>query len=127
LSDADLVRLAEVDFERHVSLVATLLDGGDERIVGVARYIRRDDEGAPTRAELAVTVADDHQGRGIASALLRRLAQIAHARGVKEFEADVLGDNGRMLRLLESSGFATRRSIESGVVHVILSTDATPG
>ena len=67
LSEAELTRFTQLDFIDHVGLVATLSHGGEERFIGVARYVRST---APTRAEVAFAVADEHQGRGIATVLL---------------------------------------------------------
>lgn len=122
LSDAELVHLAEVDFDRHVALVATVPEGCDERIVGVGRYIRLAEDGDPALAEVALTIADEHQGRGIATALLHHLARIGHANGVENFAAEVLGDNHRILQMLDRTGVATTRAVGSGVVHVTIPT-----
>lgn len=122
LSEAELTRLTELDFRNHVALVATLLENGQERIIGVARYIRNDD---PSRAEVAFAVLDAHQGRGIATLLLEHLRRIAHASGVKEFQADVLGDNKRMLEVFARSGFNVRRTSAAGVVHLSFPIEET--
>lgn len=117
LSQMDLARLTELDFVTHVGLVATLTGSGRgrERIIGVGRYVRLDE---PDVAELAFAVLDEHQGRGIATLLLEHLGRIARANGIREFRAEVLGDNNRMLEVFATSGFTVRRSFESGLVHV---------
>jgi acetate---CoA ligase (ADP-forming) len=122
LSENELVRLTVLDFVQHVGLVATLHDGQDESIIGVARYIRGL---KPERAEVSFAVLDDHQGRGIATVLLEHLGRLARAAGITEFEADVLGDNNRMLEVFGKSGFRVRRSIEGGVVHLSFPTAET--
>jgi GNAT superfamily N-acetyltransferase len=121
LSDDEVRRFTELDFERHVGLVATALDEGRERILGVARHIVL--EGAPGRVEMVVAVSDDQQGRGIGTALLEHLARIAIARGLRRFEADIHGGNERMLRMLRHSGLSVARSGGGGVVHVSLSVE----
>ncbi|MGH7948875.1 MAG: GNAT family N-acetyltransferase, partial [Candidatus Binataceae bacterium] len=123
LGDAELDRLTDLDFRNHVGLVATLRDGGTERIIGVGRYIRRKD---PVRAEIAFAVLDEYHGRGIGTLLLEHLSRIARSAGIAEFEADVLGDNRRMLEVFAQSGFKVRRSFDSGVVHVYFPTQETP-
>jgi acetate---CoA ligase (ADP-forming) len=118
LSSVELAYLTELDFERHVALVALLKDGGEERIIGVARYVRTHDE-SRARAELAITVADDQQGRGLGTLLLEHLARLARAQGIEEFEAEVLTENGAMMDVFSASGFAVTKTIESGVFHVL--------
>ncbi len=127
LGDEELRRFTEVDFVRHVALVATLREGDGERIIGVGRYISVGDEPARrTRAEVAFAVADEHQGRGIGTLLLEHLARFARANGITEFEADVLGENNRMLEVFVMSGFAVKRSVDYGIVHVSFPTEETP-
>lgn len=88
--------LADVDGTRHVAWVALV----GERPVGIARYIRT---GAGA-AEVAFEVVDDHQGRGIGSALLDALATVALADGVATLEASVEPDNHPSIRLLTRIG-----------------------
>ncbi len=122
LSNDDLKFLTELDFDNHVALVATIIEGGVEHLLGVSRYVRGAER---TRAELAFAVLDKDQGRGIAPLLLEHLIHIAHANGITEFEANVLGDNVRMLEVFAHSGLKVRRSFESGTVHLVFSTDET--
>ena len=113
LSERELARFTEADFDRMLTLIATAPTEDRERIVGVAQYVLIDG-----RADLACSIVDDHQRRGIGSLLFERLLEAALASGIREFEADVLGDNHRMLRLLDASGIPKHRSVESGVVHL---------
>lgn len=117
LSDDALGRFTEVDFDEHVALVAVEPEGADECIVGVGRYIRT----KPTCAEVALAVVDDHQGRGIGTVLLRHLVAIARETGIECFEADVLGENQKMLEVFAHSGFPLERTFDSGVFHISFS------
>ncbi|MCX8071030.1 MAG: GNAT family N-acetyltransferase [Candidatus Binatia bacterium] len=124
LTDEELVRFTEPDFVTHVALVATRLEDGKERIIGVGRYIIPP-HGDPRRAEVAFAVADAYQGKGIGTALLEHLASIARERGVTEFEANVLGENNQMLEVFARSGFRVARTVEGGIVHVSFPTEET--
>jgi hypothetical protein len=70
---------------------------------GVGRYAAYADE--PGRSKFAITVADDWQGRGIGSALSRRLLIRAREEGVRVVEAIALADNRAALSLLRGLGF----------------------
>jgi GNAT superfamily N-acetyltransferase len=120
LSPQDLKHLTELDFKSHVGLAATLTENGRERFIGVGRYICGAD---PHRAEVAFAILDEFQGHGIGTLLLEHLSRIADANGVSEFEADVLGENRQMLEVFAHSGFESRRSLDSGIVHLRSSTN----
>ncbi len=98
--------LTEVDGVDHVALVALETgepgESGDERGVGVARFVRNRQD--PATAELAVTVLDRAQGRGVARRLLAELAAAAQVRGIDTFTAEVIAGNSRARRLLTSLG-----------------------
>jgi len=122
LTKAELQYLTELDFVARVGLVATLRTGDQEKIIGIGRYTRLGDGEAPRRAEVAFAVLDSHQRRGIGTLLLEHLARIARAHGITEFEADVLGENNRMLDVFSKSGFGVSRSIDGGIFHVTFPT-----
>lgn len=102
LTAAQLRYLTEVDQDRHVALVAIDLDSDRHPGIGVARFVRLEDE--PAVAEAAVTVLDDYQGRGLGTTLLGLLAIAAVRRGVSVFRSYVLGENQEMLVLFDALG-----------------------
>ncbi len=126
ITEQELAQLTDLDFEREMALVATFGDGPDEKIVGLGRYSLIADAPDKRRsAEVAFAVADEHQGRGIGTALLENLAAVARLRSIAEFEANILSENCQMMRLLEGSGFRISRSEESGVIHISFPTAET--
>lgn len=126
LTDEELQGFTELDFKDRVALVATLRNAEDERIIAVGRYSVLDlGEDAPKTAEVAFAVQDEYQGRGIGTLLLDHLIPIARAHGIVEFEADVLGENNRMLEVFSKSGFEIKRSLEEGVFHFLFPTKET--
>jgi len=122
LSDKELVYFSEVDFERHVALVASILIESGEIPVGTGRYIIGSDNEALPGAEVAFDVEDEFQGLGVATILLKHLAIIARASGLEEFEAVVLSENRRMLEVFRHSGLAIEtRNAPDGITEVKLS------
>ncbi len=115
LSAAELDYLVDVDHKDHEAIVA--IDPSSGEGLGVARYVRSTDD--PEIAEVAVTVADDWQGRGLGRALLERLTYRARREGVRRFSALVLSDNRASLGLLESVG-VIRRTFEAGAVELVI-------
>src|SRR5215470_6673734 len=127
LTDEELRYFTELDFTRDVALVATLREAQEEHIIGVGRYFRISEDGQPTtHAEVAFTVADAYQGRGVGTLLLEHLAAIARRQGIDTFEAYVLGGNNRMLEVFGASGFTVQRALDTGVFHVSFPTADTP-
>src|SRR5215831_62270 len=117
LDERHLAPLFKVGDDRHFCLVAEA--GG--RILADAHYVTEPSD--PTRAEVAFAIADAAQGRGIGTRMLERLAEIAYARGVRTFVADVLGTNHRMMDVFVQSGFAVEQRLESGVYRVTMPLD----
>jgi len=120
LTPAELAHLTEVDFDQHVALVALVADedDGHERVVGVGRYYAGTTPGGEQVAEVAFTVDDAYQGRGICTHLLHHLGTIAQARGIGRFEAFVHPDNRPMLEVFENSGYRVREQADTDLVHV---------
>jgi GNAT superfamily N-acetyltransferase len=106
LTKAELRYLTEVDGHNHEALGAIDPDTG--RGVGIARYVR--DAGNPTRAEAAVTVADDWQRRGLGKLLLERLTERARTEGITHFTALVASDNSGVKALVKQLGYPVQIS-----------------
>ena len=70
--------------------------------MGVARYIRSGED--HDLAEVAVTVADQWQGRGLGRALLGRLTYLARRAGIRRFGAVVQRENLASLGLAAGAG-----------------------
>lgn len=107
-NDALLRMLVDVDHRDREALIA--LD--DQGIIGVARYGT-----SPTAShDVAVVVADDWQGRGLGTLLIRRLAHIARLRGISRFHATMLGDNARAQSLVRGLSTHVTMRFEDGYV-----------
>jgi RimJ/RimL family protein N-acetyltransferase len=98
LSPAELRYFTDVDHHDHEALGA--LNHADGRGVGIARYVRDADD--PQAAEIAVTIIDDWQGRGLGTELVAQLSERARAEGIRRFTALVAADNPAMAGLLRN-------------------------
>jgi acetyl coenzyme A synthetase (ADP forming)-like protein len=103
------------DWVDRGSLVGSVTEGGEERIVALANYVRLRD---PLSAEVAFTVADDYQGRGIGTRLLEQLAARAAAEGIERFIGEVMADNAAMIHVFEGVGFEVTRALSGGEVEM---------
>jgi len=120
LSAAELRFLTEVDHHDHEAIGA--LSPADGRGVGIARYIR--DPGDPEAAEIAVTIADDWQGRGLGTELLARLSDRARQEGICRFTATIAYGNAAMATLLQNMG-AELAGHDHGTVDYVVDLDRT--
>lgn len=101
LSPSLLKLLTEVDQQLHRAWVAEDCAPGG-RLVADARYVC--EPGRADRAEFAVTVADDWQGRGLGRRLIAHLAGQARLQGVRQLYGDILAEHRRMLALMRDQG-----------------------
>jgi GNAT superfamily N-acetyltransferase len=94
------------------SLVAV----AEGEIVGHALYV----EGPHGEAEVALVVEDGWQSRGIGKLLLAGLARKAAGRGVESFTGAVLGENRRVLGLVDAVFFGARHTLRDGSYDIFM-------
>jgi acetyl coenzyme A synthetase (ADP forming)-like protein len=113
-----LEALTDLDYDRRFALGAEL---GDE-LVAIARFDRLADG---EEAEVAFTVQDDQQGRGIGTLLLEHLAAAAAELGVRRFVASTLPGNHRMLRVFTEAGFTVDQRFDGGTIELSFPIEPT--
>jgi acetyltransferase len=114
-----LTRICFIDYDRELALVAERQDPrtSEREILGVGRLSKL--HGLP-EAEFAVVVADPVQGKGLGTALLRRLIQIARNEKLQCIRAEILPQNRRMQSLCRKLGFQLRFALDDDVVRAQL-------
>lgn len=117
LSDTELDYFTRLDFYHHAALVAEA--PREDGVIAVGRYIEVQPPPERRRAEVAFLVRDDHQGKGVATQLLKHLMRIARDNGIAEFEAEMLPTNTKMLEVFENSGYKLKRSRERDSTRVV--------
>jgi GNAT superfamily N-acetyltransferase len=103
LSPAEVKRLCDVDGVHSMAFVATVQRDGHETEIGVSRYAELEGDDA---GELAVTIADAWQDKGLGQLLLQRLVTYAKSHGVKRLYSLELADNGAMRELADELGMS---------------------
>jgi acetyltransferase len=107
-------RLSQIDYDREMALIAVAADGATA--LGVVRFAADPDN---QRAEFAIGLRSDWQGRGLGWTMMRRIAEVARARGIGELFGDVLRENDRMVQLCRDLGFTiTPHADASEQMHV---------
>lgn len=117
LTDYEVHRFVDADQQNRVVLVATL----GEHMIGTGGYDRISDD----EAEVAFMVADDQQGRGVGTLLLEHLAQAGRERGILRFVAEVLPENGQMLRAFRAAGYQISQGFAQGLMRFEFPIEAT--
>jgi len=102
LSDAQLYNFTEIDQHNHVAWIALARNETEHRGVGIARFIRIQDQ--PTIAEFGLVVIDSYQHRGLGTVLLAVLDRMARINGIETLRGFVLTDNLVMIRWLGRLG-----------------------
>jgi GNAT superfamily N-acetyltransferase len=108
----------DIDYDRHMAFVATIMHEDKELEIGVARYVATENPGS---CEFAVTVNDAWQGSGVAGLLMISLEHAAREHGFKTMEGIVLASNHKMLKFARQLGFKSHRNPgEADTVHIEL-------
>ncbi len=120
LSDGACRYLTQIDYRSHLALIA--VEPERDCAIGIARYcLLQGDE----LAEAALVVVDEWQSRGVGRCLLEQLVAAAREQGITGFQARVLSENRRMMRILRHSGHALHVEQESKVIYLRLLFDGT--
>ena len=107
--------MVAVDYQERFGVVATIGTADAERIVAAAHWILDVNE---NMAEVAFSVADSLQNRGIGKYMSHLLARLAKEKGIRGFRASTLPQNMPMRRIFE------REAIENGsTLHSIYDED----
>lgn len=117
LPHSRVMPLVSIDYDKDMAFVATVQDVAGDKIIGVGRYIRSSNK--EKLAEVAFLVRDEWQNRGMGSALLSSLIEIAKSHGIEGFIASVLQDNKQMLGVFHASGYTLKTTFEDGVYTVV--------
>jgi GNAT superfamily N-acetyltransferase len=117
LSPTQLDYLTRVDGVNHIALGMARLRRGEPPLpIAICRSIR---EGESDVAEVAITVADDWQGRGIGRMMLTRLARRAAQHGIRCWRAVILAENTAAFRLFDSLAPRISERRDGPVVEVL--------
>mgnify|MGYP001816000119 FL=1 len=111
LTNQQIHYLAEVDYRRRLALIAHDHDG---RGVAIARY---ECHRQSRVAEVAVVVAPEWRGQGLATEMLRMLEDPARTNGFEAFDAVYLPSNEAVARVFRNLDYGPAR-IEDGLSSV---------
>jgi len=105
--------LVAVDYSENLGIVGTLGMADTDPIVAAGHWMLDTNE---NMAEVAFSVADRFQRRGIGDHLFRLLVRLARERGIRGFKATVIAQNTGMRRIFEKSGYVLHTAYDAGVI-----------
>jgi GNAT superfamily N-acetyltransferase len=108
-SATELKRLCDIDGQRKMAFVATVREGDRECEIGVSRYAQGS---KPEICEMAVTVADAWQNKGVGRFLTRQLIDYARSHGVTRLYSVDFAENTAMQHLAHDLGMTVHRSLD---------------
>ncbi len=111
-----LVMFCNIDYDRHIAMVAETTEKGERKIIGVVRLILDPDLNS---GEVAALVHDRFQRKGLGQKLMQRVIEIARRKGLDEIHGEVLTDNRKMLGLCRKLGFTTKM-LPGGITRITL-------
>ena len=114
-----LARYTQIDYDRELAVVALDETHDENFIYGAGRVIGHPDS---TEVEIGLSVGDPWQGKGVGTAILEKLVEVARDRGFKTAYGEVHEDNKAMLKALEKYS-CTFEPLEKGNMRVTLSLE----
>ncbi|TPG32728.1 GNAT family N-acetyltransferase [Mycolicibacterium hodleri] len=89
-------------------------------LIGLASYVKTTQ---PGYAEVSVVIAHQQHQRGVGTALLGSLRDIARANGIRHLVADVLAENVLMRKVIADGGWPCTQHLDGSVLSVDLTLD----
>jgi acetyltransferase len=103
LHATQLGRLTQIDYDREMAFVAVAGTLEGPQTLGVVRAIADPDNRV---AEFAIIVRSDLKGKGLGSALLRKMIDYCRARGTQRLTGESVAGNARLFALARRYGFS---------------------
>ena len=96
---------SNIDYDKVLTIVAVIREKNEQRIIGSASLSFDGREIFKHKAELNITVHDDHQNMGIGTAMLKHLLDIARMKKLRKVWLLVNTDNDRAVHIYKKAGF----------------------
>lgn len=110
---SDVEGMSVADYIRNFTVVAVVGEVGFEKVVGIGEYYL--DE-ARNMAEIAFSIRNDYQGKGIGRVIIRKLAEAARENGISGLLAYTSLDNRRMMKLFRTLPYKVRTAVDNDIV-----------
>ena len=102
----EFAHFCDVDMKHSMAFVATVRQDGREVEIGVSRYARNSHRDV---REIAVTIADGWQHKGLGASLMNALIQTARTQGIKQMYSINLSNDTAMSALAKELAMSSIR------------------
>jgi GNAT superfamily N-acetyltransferase len=118
-SEAMIRHFVDLDYVHDLGFVAVIQEDGKDVILGVSRYSTGDGSDS---CECAISVLDAWQGRGLGTALMKHLIEVARSRGITRMWSMDAAENAKMRDLAHHLGFERKPDPDnpSQVLHTLM-------
>lgn len=100
---SEVARFCQIDYDREMAFIALAPgESGEQEMVGEVRAVADPDN---LSAEFAIQISTGWQGKGLGTALMRKMADYLRARGTGEMVGECMTENEAMARLARAAGF----------------------
>jgi len=113
--------MVAMDYQDNMGVVVVVGPPEAERIIAAANWQREPNE---NYAEVAFSVADGYQRKGIGTYLMKLMVRLARERGIHGFTASVIAGNTGMMKVFQKSGYRLQTEFEGGMFTLRLDFEA---
>ncbi len=108
---AEMESRSHVDYVNDLTLMAVVGEFGFGRVVAVAECMKLPDKNI---AEVAFSVSQDYQGKGLGTFFLKKLAAVARENGIAGLMAYTFPSNKAMIKLFNTLPYKVKTQYEDG-------------
>jgi acyl-CoA hydrolase/RimJ/RimL family protein N-acetyltransferase len=108
---SEIEPMSQIDYIKDLTLVGVVGEFGFGKVIAVGEYLLLMEN---NMAEVAFSVNREFRGKGLATILLRKLAEAARENGINGLVAYTATDNKAMIRLFKTLPYKVTTSYSSG-------------
>lgn len=102
---------ANIDYDKHLSIVAVVEETGMTKIIAQATLTFRDSAKSDDEAGFGIWILDKYQNKGLGTTLTKIMLETAREKKVRKVSLGVRADNKRAVRVYEKCGFSVEERL----------------
>ncbi|HKJ64284.1 MAG TPA: GNAT family N-acetyltransferase [Desulfopila sp.] len=106
---SDLENKSHIDYIKDLTLIGVVGEIGFDEVIGVGEYLLVVES---NMAEVAFSISEEYQGKGLGKIFLKKLAEAARSNGISGLMAYTVPGNKAMIKLFKSLPYKVKTVIE---------------